>query len=135
MSATRRGILAGAGAAMVLPATTRAPAEAAASPDAALIAEVEEFLRVNDLWLDALAESAGLDGEAYKAAERKADAIRDCGGYSERLIAISEKAARTIEGLQAKARAALAHCDGDPPFGDEVAWSLLEDVLAMGQAA
>ena len=129
---TRRAVLAGAGAAMALPAAI-APADAAASPDAALVAAADEFVAVDRAWCAAMAKTYGLKfaSPAYQAAQAAADAFRDGSRYTERMEAIADMPAATLAGIQAKARAVAAHYGEDPPEEAPLMWSLVQDVLAL----
>ena len=135
---TRRVVLAGAGAALAVPAAA-APPEASGSPDAALIALCADFVareRTGNA-LSAQADSMPQGPERDAVEARKDEVGAD---YHERLDEIVSMRAQTLAGARAKAEVVIGWCildlDGEPAGEDAVAWSLAQDVLGLvGRAA
>ena len=129
---TRRAVLAGAGAAAVVPA-------AAASPgaDDALIRLCAAFLQRERIGRALSAQADAMPkGPARDAVEARHDEAT--AGYHPRLDAIIDTPAVTLAGVRAKAEVALGWVqldrDGWPLPDDALPWSLARDVLALTQA-
>jgi hypothetical protein len=125
---TSRRELFGSSAALLLLAAPAAGAEKAAELDGALIRMCDDFTFRNQAWGVLLRQIDAMpQGAAQDALQAQADALS--GGYRERRMEIADIRARTPEGMQAKARAAAAECDDDPPPDCDIMWSLVNDLL------
>jgi hypothetical protein len=130
MSATRRALLAGAGAAAVLPGAV-VPAEAATGPDAALVALCRDFVEIDRRWCDLTAQGDRLlEGPEHDAVWAQARAL----AYNfDRRKTIAEMPAATLAGLRAEAEAIAQDWSDATPRDDGavMALSLARDVLKM----
>ena len=120
----RRAVLAGAGAAVGLPA-----AAAPTNPDAALIALCDEFIAADRRWCDLQGQIDGMPkGPARDAIEAEINGLSANFG---RRDVIADMEAKTLAGLVAKAKVELQFWNDTPPRDADVAYSLMRDMLAV----